>query len=152
MSKQANHTLHFCSLCIKSSYLGALLLKTDLRQKTTDRRRDRRKQGENVTKSSEWTAIERKPLGFQTRWKSRGLLCSSQDRLTKKRQPCGCLLWWARRDLKASYVNRFTQSIDHKADLPYPKNRPLIDLAAKTHNRKYYSKSSLISSINMTKK
>ena len=31
--------------------------------------------------------------------------------------------------LYLSYVNRFDQSIDHKAGFPYPKNRPLIDLA-----------------------
>ena len=39
-------------------------------------------------------------------------------------------IWWARQDLNLSYVKRFSQSIDHKADLPYPQNRPFIDLAA----------------------
>jgi len=37
--------------------------------------------------------------------------------------------------LNLSYVNRFTQSIDPKADLPYPKNRPLIDFAAQNSIR-----------------
>ena len=53
----------------------------------------------------------------------------------KKRQPCGCLLWWARRDLEPSYVNCFSQSSDPKADLPCPKNRPLIDFAAQNSIR-----------------
>jgi len=57
----------------------------------------------------------------------KGFTLFGKTRLAKKRQPYGCLLWWARRDLNPSYVNRFAQSIDPKADLPYPKNRPLID-------------------------
>ena len=38
-------------------------------------------------------------------------------------------IWWARRDLKGKQGACPCQSSDHKTDLPYPKNRPLIDLA-----------------------
>ena len=48
----------------------------------------------------------------------------------------GFSLWWARQDLNLSYVNRSAQSIDPKADLLYPKHRPLIDFAGNRKNRK----------------
>ena len=61
-----------------------------------------------------------------------------------------CLFWWARRDLNLSYVNRFSQSINHKADLPYPKNRPLIDLAAQNSIRNNNTAPSPVSPVIVT--
>ena len=49
----------------------------------------------------------------------------------------------ARRDFKAKHNACTCQSIDRKADLPYPKNRPLIDLAATNclrNNNRFYNK------------
>ena len=99
-------------------------------QPQSNRRPHRREWGANVTNRSEWAEIEQKYPLISVFIGNQGVYSVSlRLNWQKKRQPCGCLLWWAKRDLNLSYVNRFAQSSDHKADLPYPKNRPFIKFA-----------------------
>ena len=118
-----------------------------------DRRRDRRKWGANVTNSGKQAKMEQKYPLISVFIGNQGVyFVLARLDWQKKRQPCGCLLWWARRDLNLSYVNRFAQSIDRKSHFLSPTYRPFTDLTDENRSCKSYTSLSLGSAVIVTEK